>query len=593
MTDATTGSAATGATSDERRALLAARLRRRIAEQHHPLSYPQQRLWFLDQLDPANPVYVVPLVHRISGPLDVDALRHALTAVVRRHQVLRTVFRPVDGAPRQFVRPAGPVPVPVVDLTDHPDPHAEAERLAAEEARRPFRLDEDLMVRPLLLRLAPTEHRLCLSLHHIACDGWSLGLLADELSTFYRSFLDGTEPGLPALDIQYAAFAEQQLARLTGEPLMEMLDHWRRRLAGAPALATLPTDHPRPPTQSHAGAHLDFTVDPQAADRVGALARECGATPFAVLLAAFAALVHACTGAAEAVVGSPVAGRTRAELQHLVGFFANTVVQRVDVSGNPTFRTLVERARDESRAAVAHQELPFEKLVEELNPARDPAYNPLFQLMLSYHEGESDALALPGCEVRMVPGDTATAKFDLTLGLTRAGERLTGRLEYSTDLFDDGTAQALGEQFRTVLGAAVAEPDTPIGRLPVLPPGELHRILADWNPAPSEAPGRLVHELIADRAARTPDAPALVAAGDSPEDAIDYRELDRRAEELAVRLRAHGVRPDVTVGLYLDRSPDLVVALLAVLKAGGAYLPWTRDTPPSAWRSWWRTPAPG
>ncbi|MFC7185019.1 MupA/Atu3671 family FMN-dependent luciferase-like monooxygenase, partial [Kitasatospora paranensis] len=327
------------------------------------------------------------------------------------------------------------------------------------------------------------------------------------------------------------------------------------------------------PTQSHAGAHLDFTVDPHAADLVGALARECGATPFAVLLAAFAALVHACTGAAEAVVGSPVAGRTRAELQHLVGFFANTVVQRVDVSGNPTFRTLVERARDESRAAVAHQELPFEKLVEELNPARDPAYNPLFQLMLSYHEGESDALALPGCEVRMVPGDTATAKFDLTLGLTRAGERLTGRLEYSTDLFDDGTAQALGEQFRTVLGAAVAEPDTPIGRLPVLPPGELHRILADWNPAPSEAPGRLVHELIADRAARTPDAPALVAAGDSPEDAIDYRELDRRAEELAVRLRAHGVRPDVTVGLYLDRSPDLVVALLAVLKAGGAYLP--------------------
>ncbi|MFK0189326.1 MupA/Atu3671 family FMN-dependent luciferase-like monooxygenase [Kitasatospora sp. NPDC090308] len=558
---------------DARRALLAERLRQRLAEQHHPLSFPQQRLWFLDQLDPDNPVYVVPIVHRITGPLDTAALERALTAVVRRHQVLRTVFRPVDGAPRQFVRPADPVPVPLVDLRGLPDPLAEAERLAEEEARRPFDLEQDLMVRPLLLRLDAEEHWFCLSLHHIACDGWSLGLLSGELSALYREFTEGTEAALPALETQYAAFAEQQLARLGGEPLAEALDHWRRRLDGAPALATLPADRPRPPQQSYAGAHLDFPVDPATADRVDALARACGATPFAVLLAAFAALAHAHTGGEEVIVGSPVAGRARAELHPLIGFFANTVVQRIDVSGNPAFRDLVLRARDESRAAVAHQDLPFEKLIEELNPVRDPAYNPLFQLMVSYHEGGSDGLDLPGCTVRMVPGDTASAKFDLTLSLTRSGERLTGRLEYATDLFDEATAQALAAQFRTVLGAATADPDLPIGRLPVLSAEETRRILHEWNPAPSAAPTAPIHRLIAEQAARTPDAPALVAAADAPEQAICYRELDERAERLAARLRARGVGRDVVVGIHLERSPELVVALLAVLKAGGAYLP--------------------
>ncbi|MBT2488423.1 LLM class flavin-dependent oxidoreductase [Streptomyces sp. ISL-96] len=562
-----------GGAADDRRAQLAERLKRRISERHYPLSYPQQRLWFLDQLDPDNAVYVVPLIYRISGPLDVAAMERALGEVVRRHHVLRTVYRSVGGTPRQFVRPAEPMTIPVRDLSARPEPAAEAEQEARREAARPFDLAVEVPVRPLLLRLAPDEHWFCLSLHHIACDGWSLGVLGSELSALYGAFTKGREPELAPVQVQYAAFAEEQESRLQGKRLEEMLGYWRERLAGAPALATLPGDRPRPPTQSHLGSHLDFAIGADVTERVGELARAEGATPFAVLLAAFAAVVHSRAGGDEVIVGSPVAGRTKAELQSLIGFFTNTVVQRVDVSGEPTFRQLVARARDESRSAVAHQELPFEKLVEELQPSRDPAHNPLFQLLFSYHEGDADGLVLPGCEVQLVPGDTETSKFDLTLSLTRTDDRLSARLEFSTGLFEEATARSIGDQFSAVLAAAVAAPDTPLRQLPVLSPDETRRVLVDWNPPAEPVPDVLIHELIAEQAARTPHAPALLGAEQRPEEAMTYRELDRRAEALAARLRARGVGADVPVGVYLDRSPALVVALLAVLKAGGAYLP--------------------
>jgi natural product biosynthesis luciferase-like monooxygenase protein len=561
------------AAPDARRALLAERLKQRMAARNYALSYPQQRLWFLDQLEPASAVYVVPLIYQVSGPLDVAALEHALTEVVRRHQTLRTVFRPVAGVPRQFIRPAAAVSLPVSDLSAHDDPAAEADRLSRQEARRPFNLEADLMIRPLLLKLGPADHWLCLTLHHIVCDGWSLGLLGAELSAFYRAFPGGETPELAPLAVQYVDFAEEQVAQLTGAPLELMLGYWRDRLTGVPALASLPTDLPRPPTQSHAGDHLDFGIDPVAVKRVGELARACGATPFAVLLAAFATLVHAYTGGDEVIVGSPVTGRTRESVQQLIGFFANTVVQRIDVSGAPSFRELVARARDESRAAVANQELPFEKLVEELHPSRDPAHNPIFQLMLSYHDSDLDGLTLPGCQVTMMPGDTSTAKFDLTLSITREGDHLSARLEYSTDLFAAQTAEAFGEQFRAVLGRAVADPDQSIGRLPVLTDAQARRALTVWNPPAEPVRDALVHELIAEQAGRTPEAPALLAAGGADADGLTYRELDRRADALAARLRAHGVGADTPVGVYLDRSPDLVVALVAVLKAAGAYLP--------------------
>src|SRR5215813_4132305 len=252
-------------TPGARRAELAERLRQRIAERHYPLSYPQQRLWFLDQLEPASAVYIVPLTYRVSGPFDVAAMEYALTEVVRRHQALRTVFQAVDGVPRQFVRPAGPVRLPVQDVSAQDDPVSEADRVARRQARLPFDLEADLMIRPHLVRLGPADHRLCLTLHHIACDGWSLGLLGAELSVCYRAFLSGDAAELPPLTVQYPDFAEQQTAQLTGEPLGEMLGYWRRRLAGVPALASLPADYPRPATQSHAGDHLDFDIDPEVA----------------------------------------------------------------------------------------------------------------------------------------------------------------------------------------------------------------------------------------------------------------------------------------------------------------------------------------
>ncbi|MDT3397680.1 LLM class flavin-dependent oxidoreductase, partial [Streptomyces sp. B1866] len=560
------------ATPEERRALLADRLRRRLAGRGRPLSYPQRRLWFLDQLDPVAAVYAVPLTYRIRGPLDVPALERALAGVVRRHHVLRTVFRPVDGEPRQFVRPSGPVAVPVVDVSGHADPEGEAGRRCREEARRPFDLTADPMLRPLLLRLAPADHRLCLTLHHIACDGWSLDVLAAELTALYEAEATGAPAGLAPLPAQYADFAERQAAELADGPPADLIGYWRGRLAGAPALCSLPADRPRPPAQSHAGAHVEFAVEEAVATRVAELARQTAATPFAVLLAAFAALAHAYTGDGEVIVGSPVAGRTRPQARPLIGFFANTVVQRLDVSGNPPFRELVARARDESRAAVAHQDLPFEKLVEELRPRRDPAHNPVFQMLFSYHEAAARGLELTGCQVAMEPGDTGTAKFDLTLSLVRAAGRLTGRLEYSTDLFEDRTARDLCEQYRTLLAAAVADPDRPVGALPVLTPAQARRFLADAH-GPADAPAEaLMPELIARQAARTPGAPAVVGAAPGAP-ALTYGALLARADALAARLRARGVGPDVPVGVYLDRSPDLVVALLAVLRAGGAYLP--------------------
>ncbi len=446
----------------------------------------------------------------------------------------------------------------------------EAERVAEEQARAPISLESGLNLRPLLIRLGAEEHWFCLTLHHIACDGWSLALLEHEISAFYQAFQNGETADVPELTAQYTDFAAWQTSQEIDEPLA----YWREKLAGIPALSGLPTDFPRPPAQTYAGAHLDFVLPAHVAEEVAELARTTTATPFAVLLAAFSAFVHAYTGTDEVVTGSPAAGRSRPEVQHLVGFFANTVVHRLDVSGQPTFRELVERTRAESRAAMVHQDLPFEKLVEELHPVRDPSHNPLFQLMFSYQDTDGEpGLKLPGCEVAMAPGDTATAKFDLTLSMTNAPERLSFRLEYATDLFTEATAHQIGEQFQTLLAGALADPDRSIGALPVLTEVDLDRVLIDWNPASAPIGADLVHELIAAQAARTPDAPALLGADQDPADALSYREVDERADALAARLRGHGVGPGVPVGVYLDRSPELVITLLAILKAGGGYLP--------------------
>ncbi|MFI5773846.1 condensation domain-containing protein [Streptomyces sp. NPDC051658] len=432
------------------------------------VSPAQRKVWILDRFRPGSAVYTVPLIYRVDGDLDVAALDRALSEVVRRHEVLRTVYRMRAGAVRQVVRPAGTVNVPVVDVSGHPDPDAEARRRADAEGRRPFDLAAGPVIRPLLLRAAPDRHLLCLTLHHIACDGGSLQILEHELSVCYRAARRREPSGLRPLDEQYADFAAWQTSRLTQARTGPLVEHWRTHLAGLPAPASLPADRERPAVQGVFGGHVRFSVEPAVTDRTVTLAKACRATPFAVLLAVYAALVRLRGGGADVVIGAPVTSRQRESHHRMIGMFVNTLVHRVDVSGQPTFEELVHRARDESRRAMAHQAVPFDLLVDELKPVRDPGFNPVFQLMLGYQEaareeGAGGGLTLSGCTVRGEFGDTATAKVDLSLTVTRSGEGCSGRLEYNTDLFEAATARDIAEQFRTILAAGTADPQLRLG----------------------------------------------------------------------------------------------------------------------------------
>ena len=429
------------------------------------VSPAQRNLWILDRLHPGTAAYTVPLFYRIHGDLDVGALERSLNDVVRRHDVLHTVYRVRSGALRQSVRPAEPLRIAVLDVSGHEDPPVEARRLATEECRRPFDLASGPMLRGLLLRSAPDRYLLCLSLHHIVCDGWSLQVLENELSACYRSWHAGVPPELPPLTEQYADFAEWQTSRLTDPSLRPALEYWRKRLAGVPSPTPLPADRPRPPVWSFAGGHVRFGIEAPVAERIGLLARACRATPFAVLLAAYAALNQMRSGDAAAVIGTPLTGRQHESHYRMIGMFANTVVHRVDLSGAPTFRELVHRARDESRNAMAHRAVPFESLVEELNPVRDPGYNPLFQLMLGYQEVEEDGLVLPECRIAREFGDTGTAKVDLSLSISRDKKSYSGRLEYSSDLYEAATARSMTDQFQTILATATADPTIGIDAL--------------------------------------------------------------------------------------------------------------------------------
>ncbi|WP_152551942.1 MupA/Atu3671 family FMN-dependent luciferase-like monooxygenase [Actinokineospora spheciospongiae] len=556
--------------AEERRALLAELLRRRSEQDSAvPLSYAQRRLWFLDQLQPGSAVYNVPLGYDITGPVHVGALERALTEVVRRQEVLRTAFRSTGGTPHQVVLPPEPVTVPVVDLTAPGRSADEVARLADEEAGAPFDLVAGRTIRARLLRLAEQRHRLLITVHHLACDAFSVGVLGEELAVQYRAALTGLPPGEPDLPMQYADFAEWQDSALAGPELDRLLAYWKNRLAGMPT-RHLPTDHPRPPVQSYRGAAHTFELPADAVQRLEELSRAEGVTLFSVLLAAFAVLLRAHVGEDEVVVGTPVSGRERPELAGLIGFFTNTLVLRCDLAAGPTFRQLVQRLWTEVRGALAHQDLPFEKLVEELHPDRDLAQNPLFQVLFSYrYEEEGAGLSLDGCGVRQVLGDTGTARFDLTLSLARTPAGVTGRVEYSTDLFEAATAERIAARYARVVTAAAQDPDRPVDRLAALPEDELATLSA-WQVGPrAEVAEVLVHRVLERRAAATPDAVAVVAADAT----LTYRELDERAELLARQLRHLGVAADEPVGVHLGRGSLLVVALLGILKAGAAYLP--------------------
>ncbi|HEV3049067.1 MAG TPA: condensation domain-containing protein, partial [Longimicrobium sp.] len=532
---------------DVRRALLERLLKEKLQrERTFPLSFAQERLWFAEQLDPGSAVYNVPAVVRLSGPVDAAVLGRALNEVVRRHESLRTVFRDVDGRPVQAVLPTRELPLRVLDLASGADAEACAQQIAANDAREPFDLAAGPLLRASLLRVAADEHVLLLTMHHIISDGWSMGVLFRELAALYQAFAAGAASPLAEPALQYADYAVWQCEHLTGKALERQVTYWKRRLAGAPALLELPTDRPRPMAESHVGERHVFALPAGLEAELRALARGEGATLFMVLLAAFKAVLARYTGQDDVVVGSPIAGRTRGEFEGLVGFFVNTLALRTDLGGDPTFRQLLQRVREGTFEAYQHQDLPFEKLVEEVQVERTLAYHPVFQVMFGLQNASGAPLQLPGVQSRVEYAHSGVARFDLTFWVDEGDDGLTASFEYATDLFDDATIEHLGRHFAALLTAAVAAPDAPVSRLPLLDDAERAMVVDEWNRTASDFPrDRSMVSLFAEQAAATPDAIA-VTYGDA---SLTYAELDRASNRLARRLRALGVAADSRVAL--------------------------------------------
>ncbi|AKT37644.1 non-ribosomal peptide synthetase [Chondromyces crocatus] len=537
-----------------------------------PLSFAQQRLWFLDQLEQGSPVYNLPAAVRLKGSLDAVALERSLVALGQRHETLRTSFASRQGKPFQVIASEPALRVERIDLghLTGADQEVEVARLTRKDALRPFHLGSGPFLRVTLLALSADEHVLLLNMHHIVSDGWSIGVLVRELSALYAAFSADRVPELPELPIQYADFAQWQRDWLEGEVLDGQLAYWKQQLGGGIPALELPTDRPRPPTQTFRGAVLPVALPPALADALRALCRREGVTLYMALLAGFQALLHRVTGQDDIAIGSPIAGRTRAETEGLIGLFINTLVLRTRLSPELSFRELLRRVREVTLGAYDHQDVPFEKLVDALQPERDLSRSPLFQVMLILQNAPQPVLDLPGLTAERMELSGATSKFDLTLSLEDSDEGLRGWIEYNTDLFDAATMTRLMGHLQTLLEGAVTAPAQHLAELPILPPEERQLVVHAWNDTAVAFPEDLcVHERIAEQAARTPDAPAVIFE----DRMLSYAELDRRSNQLAHHLRALGVGPERLVGVCMERSLELVVALLGVLKAGGAYVP--------------------
>jgi amino acid adenylation domain-containing protein len=540
------------------------------------LSFAQQRLWFLDRLEPGSAFYNLPASIAVAGPLDPAALGASLHAIVSRHEPLRTTFETRAGGPVQVVHPVMDEPLALVDLRALPETirAAESERLAKAEAERPFDLTRGPLLRTVLARLGEEDWRILLTLHHIVSDGWSMGVLVREMAVLYPALRAGEELRLPELPVQYADYAAWQRRLLQGERLERQMAFWRQRLAGAPVLQ-LPTDRPRPPVQRFRGRHQHRILAEESMAGFRALCRREGATLFMGMLALFQALLARHAGVDDLVVGTPVAGRDRAEIQGLIGFFLNSVALRGELSADPSFRGLLERTRRATLAAFAHQEVPFEKLVEELAPERDLGHAPLFQVMLVQQNAPAEPLRLAG--LTLIPGDVegSMSKYDLTLNFQETPDGSMLRWLSNRDLFDAATVARLAAHFERLLVGAAAEPELRLSELPLLTTGEAQQ-LVEWNDTAAARPAAAgLHELIAAQVERRPAAVAVSFEGEE----LSYRELDEAANALARRLEAAGAGPETVVGVLAERSLEMVVGLLAVLKVGGAYLPLDPDYP--------------
>jgi len=539
--------------------------------QNLPLSFAQQRLWFLEQLLPDSPFYNFPQSFHLFGRVNVKALEQSINEIVRRHEVLRTTFASLDGQPVQIIVPALSVFIHLLDLRSlsESEKDTEIQRLRIEEFQQPFNINRGPLLRAALIQIDAEESLLLLSIHHIVFDGWSVSVLFQELALLYQAFANGLPSALAELPIQYADFAVWQRQWLQGKVISEQLSYWKQQLADLPILQ-LPSERPRPAIQTYRGARQPLALSKSLSEAVTRFSQQEGCTLFMTLLAAFQTLLYRYTSSEDIVVGSLIANRHHHEIESLIGFFVNTLVLRSDFSGSPTFRQLLKQVREITLEAYAHQDVPFEKLVEELEPERDLSRHPLFQICFALQNVPIQALELSGLTINHRLEHNGTAKFDLFLELFETPDGISGWFEYSTDLFDAATISRLGENFQTLVAGIVANPDQRVADLPLLTPTERQQLLVEWNQTQADYPQQTcIHQLFEAQVKRVPDSIAAIFADQQ----ITYGELNARANQLARHLQALGVGPDVLVGICVDRSLDVMVALLGVLKAGGAYIP--------------------
>ena len=536
-----------------------------------PVSFAQQRLWFLDQLEPGTPAYNLPRAIRIAGRLNTVALAQALQKIVDRHEALRTTFISEEGEPRQVVHPEVRLELPETDLAELSEQERtnEVKRIIREDAIKGFDLSKGPLIRFRLIRLEPEVHVLVLVVHHIITDGWSMSVLFGEIGDLYRSIVEGQPLALPELPVQYSDFAQWQRESLSPEVLGRQLNYWTNKLKGSPRVLELPTDRPRPPIATHHGSSKAFFIDKDLAESLNKLSRRERATLFMTLLAAFQVLLWRYTGSEDILVGTPIAGRSEVELEHLIGFFVNTIIIRGDLSGNPKFSDLLQRIRTTALDAYEHQETPFEKIVEALEPERSMSYTPVFQVMFVLQNAPKQTIDLPELTLEELEFESGLAKFDLTLEIIEC-DRLYCTLEYSADLFNASTIDRMARHFENLLRSIVRTPETPIADLEVLDADEKRRMMVTWNdtscPYRSSA---TIHSLFEEQVNRTPDNLALIENGDF----ITFGRLNERANAIAHNLLSRRFGPETPIAVCMERSIDSVAAVIGILKSGHAYVP--------------------
>ncbi|MEA5498672.1 non-ribosomal peptide synthetase [Limnoraphis robusta] len=547
-------------------------------QQNLPLSFAQQRLWFLEQLQPDTATYTIPSAVRLTGELNIELFEKSLNEIIRRHEILRTNFIIQDGQPVQVISENATLEISHFNLQplDKTEQEAEVIRLMTEEAQKPFNLVKNLLLKVTLLKLEQAEFVVLLTMHHIISDGWSMEIFIRELVTIYTAFCEDKPSPLPELSLQYADFAISQRQWLQGEVLEKQLSYWKQQLQGTLPVLQLPSDFPRSRVQSFRGDNQTFVISEHLTHKIKAISQAEGVTLFVILLAVFNVLLYRYTGLEDIIVGSPVANRNRKEIEGLIGFFVNTLVLRSSLKGNPTFREFLQRVKKTTWEAYDHQDLPFEKLVEHLHPERDLSYNPLFQVKFRLENAPQADFKLPDLSLSSLKQTNPTAKLDLSLDIYETSSELVGGFEYNQDLFKAETISRLVEHFQTLLEEIVKNPDKRIGELSLLTPSEQHQILKAWNQTQKNYTEHLCfHHLFEQQVNQTPDAVALIFKDEQ----LTYQELNQRSNQLAHYLIQKGVKPEVKVGICVERSFEMIIALLGVFKAGGAYLPLDANYP--------------